>query len=136
MIVVDANLIVHFCTETPTSALADAVWRKDPAWAAPLLWRSELRNVLATLVRARALGFEQARASMLAAERVLATREYTVVSHEVLRAAADSGCSAYDCEYVVLARALDVPLVTADRKIVKAFPGLAVSPDRFTSPVR
>lgn len=31
-------------------------------------------------------------------------------------------CSAYDCEFVWLARDLRLPLVTADRKVLDAFP--------------
>lgn len=34
---------------------------------------------------------------------------------------AQSGCSAYDCEFVALAQYLDVPLVSADRKLRKRF---------------
>jgi predicted nucleic acid-binding protein len=50
------------------------------------------------------------------------------MSHHVLSLAAQSGCSAYDCEFVALAQDLRVPLVTTDRQILKAFPTVAVSP--------
>ena len=39
-----------------------------------------------------------------------------------LRLSRDSGASAYDCEYVALAEHLGVVLVTADSKLLKAFP--------------
>jgi hypothetical protein len=35
---------------------------------------------------------------------------------------AGSGCSAYDSEFVFLAKQLNVPFVTSDNKVVKAFP--------------
>lgn len=38
----------------------------------------------------------------------------------------DSNCSAYDCEFVALAMALGVKLMTMDAKLLKAFPTLAV----------
>ena len=40
------------------------------------------------------------------AESLLATGEYEVPSTAVLRLAAESGCTAYDCEFVHLARVL------------------------------
>jgi len=49
-------------------------------------------------------------------------REYTVRSTDVLRVAEASGCSAYDCEFVSVAMALGVRLVTADRQVLRAFP--------------
>ena len=47
--------------------------------------------------------------------------EFTVDSDTVLALAAGSGCSAYDCEFVALAEYLDVPLVSADRKLKAEF---------------
>lgn len=38
-----------------------------------------------------------------------------------------SGCTAYDCEFVVLAKDLDVKLITLDRAVLKAFPDVARS---------
>lgn len=43
-----------------------------------------------------------------------------------------SGCSPYDCEFVALAQDLEVPLVTNDLQIHKAFQTIAVSPLSFT----
>lgn len=43
-------------------------------------------------------------------------------AESVLRLAFSSGCSAYDCEFVALAGKLGVPLVTADRRVLAAFP--------------
>jgi len=47
MIVTDTNLIGYLFLTSAHSMLAERVFQKDPVWAAPLLWRSELRNVLA-----------------------------------------------------------------------------------------
>ena len=42
-----------------------------------------------------------------------------------------STCSAYDCEFVALARQLSVKLVTQDKKLLREFPDTAVSLDEF-----
>ena len=44
-----------------------------------------------------------------------------------------SGCSAYDCEFVALAQDLGVRLVTADKPLLKQFPGVATASDEFVA---
>lgn len=65
------------------------------------------------------------------AEGLLSGGEYRVGSAEVLDLALSSKCSAYDAEFVVLARELGVPLITLDRELLEKFPGTAVTPERF-----
>jgi predicted nucleic acid-binding protein len=59
--------------------------------------------------------------------------EYEVASEQVIRLATQSGCSAYDCEFVALAMDLNAPLVTVDKKILARFPDVAISLDEFVS---
>jgi predicted nucleic acid-binding protein len=125
VIVVDTNVITYLwvpCAETP---LAERLAALDEQWCAPLLWRSEFRNVLVGLARRGLITFEGARRTADDAESQMRDREYAVPSDSVIRMAASGECSAYDCEFVVLAQALGVPLVTADRQVVKAFPSIA-----------
>jgi predicted nucleic acid-binding protein len=131
VIVVDTNLLVYLHVEGERTAEAEAVLRRDAVWIAPLLWRTEFRNVVAGLVRRHALPLEDAIQIVGEAERGMAGREYTVISHHVLRLAARSGCSAYDCEFVALAEDLRARLVTTDRRLLEAFPSIAVSPAAF-----
>ena len=131
MIVADANLVVYLFVAGPHTPEAEAVLRRDPRWAVPLLWRSEIRNALVGLVRADSLAIEDAVGIMANAERLLAGTEYSVPSLRVLQLAHASGCSAYDCEYVVLAENLSVPLVTTDRAVLRAFPDRAISARAF-----
>ncbi len=59
--------------------------------------------------------------------------EHLVASESVfaLALARASHCSAYDCEFVALAEALSVPLVTEDKLIMKAFPTRAFTMKDF-----
>lgn len=109
---------------------------KDQSWAAPSLWRSEFRNALVGLLHRGDVTRQEADRLVKAAEEWMSGREYAVESRAVLRLAAESACSAYDCEFVAVAQELGVPLVTADRQILKAFPETAVAPDAFTAPAR
>ena len=61
------------------------------------------------------------------AEALLGDNEFDVTALAVLRLAKESGCSAYDCEYMAIAEHLDVMLVSADKKLCKAFPARAVA---------
>jgi predicted nucleic acid-binding protein len=133
VIVVDTNLIGYLFLTSDRSELAELALRKDPEWAAPLLWRSELRNVLVQYVRRSLLGLGNAQRIMIAATDTMRGREYQVSSDPVLRLAAESGCSAYDCEFVALAQDLGVALVTADREVLRAFPEIAVGLDAFSA---
>ncbi len=54
-------------------------------------------------------------------------REYDISSLEILSLADQSHCSAYDCEFVALAKSCQCPLVTMDGKLRSAFPDMAVS---------
>ena len=122
MIVVDPNVLAYLLLPSGLSARADALYRKDPEWAAPILWRSEFRNLLAGCLRRKVLTFEQAANVQAEAEAVLAGNEYEVDSRHVLELVRDSDCSAYDCEFVVLAMKLGVKATTVDKKLLEAFP--------------
>ncbi len=131
MIVADTNLIGYLYLESNYSALAEQAWRKDAEWVAPLLWRSEFRNVLAHYIRKQWLTLEESQQVMTSALELMETQEYEVDSDRVLRLVAGSNCSAYDCEFVALAQELGISLVTVDKQILKDFPALAVSLANF-----
>lgn len=122
MIVVDTNVIAYLYLPGDRTAAAEALCREDPEWSAPLLWRSEMRSVLATQIRVGTIALDGAQSIQTEAEQLLRGREFAVDSAEVLRLAAESGCSAYDCEFVVLADYFDVLLYSADRRLVERFP--------------
>ena len=131
MIVADATLITYLCVDGDFTPLAEAVLEHDPVWVAPMLWRSEVRSALSKYLHHGLMGFESIMVSWHMAEEVMAGREYSVDARKVLELVAQSKCSAYDCEYAALAQELGMPLVTADKQLLKAFPKTAVALEKF-----
>jgi predicted nucleic acid-binding protein len=131
MIVADCNLVAYLLIQGDWTAEAEAVFRHDPQWCAPFLWRSEFRNVLIAHVRQRSMSMNDAHSKMEEAEELLGQRSFAVNSTRVLEEAARRKISAYDAEYTALAIDFQVPLVTLDRKLLIACPDIAVSSRDF-----
>jgi predicted nucleic acid-binding protein len=133
VIVVDSNIVCYFAIPGAKTALADRLRSHDPQWCVPALWRSEFRNVLAGQIRRGAMDLLAAQELVELAEAMLRDAEFAVDSRAVLARAIESGCTAYDCEYVVLAEDLGVQLVTSDKQVLAAFPDRAVAPEDYVA---
>ena len=131
MIVVDTNIIGYLYLSSKRSGQVEKVLVADPEWTAPLLWRSEFRNVLALYMRREILSLRDALDIMEQAILLMRGNEYEVKSHQVLQLVKESMCSAYDCEFVALARDLGVPLITVDKQILGQFPNDTISLDAY-----
>jgi predicted nucleic acid-binding protein len=131
VIVVDSNIVAYCWIRGERTDTAQRVRLCDPSWHAPVLWRSELRSALAGYIARGDMGPEIASTIMMEAESAMAGGEHLVASASVLEMAASSRLSAYDCEFVVLARALGVPLVSEDRAVLKAFPEIALTMEAY-----
>lgn len=131
MIVVDTNIIGYLYLSGEHSEQAEKVLLRDSEWVAPLLWRSEFRNVLALYIRQSILALSDAVQIMDEVTSMMQGGEYEVASLQVLQLVDESNCSAYDCEFVALARDLGVSLVTADRKLWQQFPDDAILLDEY-----
>ena len=126
MIVADTNVLAYLLLPYEVSPLADVLFKRDPEWAVPVLWRSEFRNLLAGYLRRKALTFDEILRAQSEAEALVAGKEHEVDSRRVLELVRDSQCSAYDCEFVALAARLGTKVVTMDGKVLKAFPQYAI----------
>lgn len=135
MIVVDTDVIAYFWLELASgrSEAARRARRKDADWVAPYLWRSEFRSVLRGYIAAGLLTYSEALWFAEKAERDMRGSEYDVQTADVLKLVEQTGQSAYDCEYVVLAQALGTPLITGDGKVARAFPGTALMLEDFAA---
>jgi predicted nucleic acid-binding protein len=127
VIVVDSNVLACLYLPGEYTAAAEALLEQDSDWAAPILWRSEFRNILAGYMRRKAITFEQAYSLQREAESLLEGAEFEVESLAVLELVRDSDCSAYDCEFIALAMRLGTKMVTMDKKLLRAFPKRAIA---------
>ncbi|MBU2514943.1 type II toxin-antitoxin system VapC family toxin [bacterium] len=127
MIVVDTNIISYLYLPTKYSGLAELLLKKEPQWAAPVLWKSEFRNVLSGYFRKDLLDFDSIIAILQEAEDLMAYQEYQLPSLQIMKLVSQSDCSAYDCEFVALADQLKTKLITQDKKILHNFPKIAFS---------
>jgi len=133
MIVADTNIISYLLLPTAYSESVDALFKLDPNWVAPLLWKSEFRNVLALYLRKNIINFGKALLLQETAESIMSRNEFDVLSPQVIALINESNCSSYDCEFIALAHHLNIPLVTQDKKILKEFPSTAITVADFLS---
>ncbi len=111
--------------------MAKSLLKSDPVWIVPFLWKSEFRNVLTLYIRQAHLSLEDAQNIMNEAEEFLTGNEYEVNSFEVFELVSTSNCSAYDCEFVALAKRLRLDFYTSDKKVLKEFPDIASDLKKF-----
>lgn len=133
MIVVDTNVIAYLHISGEHSEKAQQLLHQTTDWHTPLLWKSEFRNILAQYIRRSLLSLSDALSILEAAEQLVKGREYAVSSPLVMELVEQSQCSAYDCEFVALARTLNVPLVTSDKQILRNFPDTTISLATFVA---
>jgi len=133
MIVADTNIISYLLLPTSYTDSVESLYKIDPDWLAPVLWKSEFRNVLALYLRKKIITLEKEMQLQDTAETCIIQNEYEVSSSRVLALIDESNCSSYDCEFVALAHHFDTKLVTQDKKILSEFPSTALSVSDFLS---
>ncbi len=133
MIVVDANILLYAMIECEATPLTQALKNKDPDWRAPPLLMHEVLNVLVTHERRGMLTLDQCRELLRGATAFMGAAEIAVNVELVLDMAARHRITGYDAQYVALAQTLDVTLVTEDRKLREAVPGIALSVTEYLS---
>jgi predicted nucleic acid-binding protein len=67
------------------------------------------------------------------ARQLMQDREFDVAPAGVLQLVSTSKCSSYDCEFVALAESFKVPLITSDKELLKNFPSIAISMEKFVA---
>lgn len=127
MIVVDANILVYSLIEGDYTPLVHKLRERDGDWRTTGLCLHETLNVLATYQRRDVLTLAQCKKLLDHAERFVKVAQCEVKMDAALAMAAKYAITGYDAQYVVLAQSLNVPLITEDRKLREAVPGIAFS---------
>jgi len=127
MIVADTNIISYLLLPASFTESVDALYLLDSNWVAPVLWKSEFRNVLALYLRKNIITLEKAMQLQEKAESILAQNEFDIPSSQVLALVNAGSCSAYDCEFIALAHHFNIRLVTQDKKLLKEFSSTAIT---------
>ena len=122
MIVVDANIVAYLLIEGEKTALARALWERENEWHLPGLWIHEFLNVLATSERTGHLKLGRCLEVLESAWILFDSRTRVVNQGETLTLAARCRLTAYDAQYVALARSMRTLLISEDRKLRQAAP--------------
>lgn len=131
MIVADTNLIANLILKQDQTETAQEVYRHDPEWVTPELWRHEFLNVLANYLRFDHVQQERLALAWQSANALFANSARQPDMLLALKLAGERNISAYDAQYLSLAQTLNLPLVTEDRKLRQAAPDLTLSMQDF-----
>ncbi len=131
MIVVDTNILAYLYFENERTTLAQAVHQKDQDWIAPALWRHEFINILAMNVRFKGLCVDDAVSIWDEALARLDGSEFYPDAGEVTGIAQANKISAYDAQFIALARQKGVVCVTEDKELLKKCPDITLAMEAF-----
>lgn len=128
MIVVDNNVLVDFWLQDGDfRQSAYELFRRDPEWIAPSIWKYEFGKVVQDYLQEARLSMEPVDRIWIGCLKMVKTvEEIDVLSIDVI--ACETGLTFYDAAYLWLARSRKLPLYTRDDKILKAAPDLALRP--------
>ena len=133
MIVIDANILVYSLIEGDYTPQVQQLREKDTDWRTTALCLHEILNVLATYERRGVLTLSQCKKLLEHAERFIEIAQGEVDMDKALAVAAKYAITGYDAQYVALAQSLKAPLITEDRKLRVAVPGITFSMQEFLS---
>lgn len=128
--VVDTNVVAYYLLGTAEfEAEASAFWQRATEVLAPALWEAELANVLWMAVRTRALTDVEASHKLRLVSRLgIVSVSVRLLWQGALLRAAEAGVTVYDTLFVELADRERLGLVTFDRRLLAAYPGIAKRP--------
>lgn len=129
-IVVDTNVVAYLLLGTEAFVdEAKAVFGRASHTLAPAHWEAELANVVWMAVRSGVLPPDEGPGRLsLARQLGMETVPTATLCQAAFLRSVASGIAVYDTLFVELAARTGSPLVTFDKALRKAFPGIAVRP--------
>lgn len=115
-------MVVKWFVREPDSDKAAELLRHDDL-TAPDLILAETGNALWKKVLKREIGADQAQRSLRRLQRSVDMTGSEPFAHAALAIALELSHPIYDCFYLALAEAADVPLITADIRLVRSCRG-------------
>ncbi len=131
MIVADTNLIAQLVLKLDQTEQARLTYRRDPDWRMPDLWRHEFLNVLANYLRFDKVSLSTLLPVWQRASHLFDGSTCKVDKARALALSGERNISAYDAQYLALAQALGAPLITEDRRLLRAAPLEALTIKQF-----
>jgi predicted nucleic acid-binding protein len=128
--VVDTNVVAYYLLATePFVEEVRSFWHRVDVAMAPASWEAELANVLWMAVRANVIEPDDAVERLALAEQLgIESRTCRDLWQGAVGRACVSGVAAYDTLFVELAVREELPLVTFDQGVLRAFPKVAKRP--------
>jgi predicted nucleic acid-binding protein len=129
-VVVDTNVVAYYLLGSPEfGAETRQFWEGVREPLAPALWEAELVNVVWMAIRTGALQKADGPAKLRLAGRLgIHTVASRALWHGALLRAVQTEIAVYDMLFVELAEREQVPLVTFDQRLLKAWPTIARRP--------
>lgn len=126
MIVADTNLVVYYILPTVHTERAQRRRKLDRDWRVPRLFEHELTNALTRYLGQKMIDRDEAIALHRMAMSLVTVEHEPFPPLDIFNAHLQTGCTSYDCEFLLLARRLGVPLVTLDQQLLRAASDCAV----------
>ncbi len=131
MIVADVNLIAYLLIRGNQTQKVQNVYQLDPEWKLPYLWRHEFLNILNKYVQHGGMPIEQSYILWEKAIDTFLTSECPVDYQDVLSVSVQYGISAYDAQYVSLAKQLEIKLITEDKSLSRVCPEVILTSNQY-----
>ena len=131
VIVVDTNVLSYLVIRGPHSDLAERVRAMDSNWQVPALFYHEWLSVVTRYVARKIFERDEADRVYRRGVALVKVDSQPPDPLKVLNLHLKSKCTSYDCEFIEMADRHPAKMVTEDKEVLRAFPGIAVSLNTF-----